>query len=319
MLAYCPFHGEEPGVSTPSFCVDVETGYWICYAECGGGGIHTFLKEMGENRHTIEDRTKHIKPAKKKKKKARQALFLPKALLGLFHHCPKSLLDDGFDMDVLEYHGIGFDLVKQIPTFPVFDKDGNLLTVIGRQHNSSRYGKYMPYTLRDLKRYGIEFVPDFVKINVFWREDKFFLTDDCYTRNVPIIVCEGFKSAMWLVQHGYNNVVALMGTNMTEYHVSLLEKLGKTVILCLDGDGPGIISTIRCANMLRSLVVKSVVYEGGITQTDDLKTPERVTTLIDGAVSIAKFKRLHKSKISEMKQKRKVNTKSKRKDYVYRK
>lgn len=295
-MAYCPIHGEIPGKSKPSLCVDVETGNWICFAGCGGGGIKSFLGHMGENKHTIVDKTQNLNPVKRSKKKrssSKEQVYLNKAVLGLFDYAPLDLIDEGFEEDVLQYHDIGYDKAKNRVTYPVFTRSGDLLAIVGRRP-TSEFGKYVPYTEKELIAMGLSQIPKYEKGSVFWREDKFFQTNSCHDRAEPVILVEGFKAALWLVQAGYNNVMALMGTHITDTHVRTLENLGKTVILCLDGDKPGIVSTVKNGYKLsRTLRTLTCYYKGGAKQPDDIKDKGLLKQMIEEPISITKFKRIH--------------------------
>lgn len=54
------------------------------------------------------------------------------------------------------------------------------------------------------------------------------------------IVVEGYMDAVLLFQHGVTNVVATMGTALTDAHAKLLRPLADRVFLCFDGDEAGI-------------------------------------------------------------------------------
>ena len=301
-MAFCPLHGEVPGSSKPSLCIDVETGSWICFAGCGGGGVKQFLHQLGETKHTIKDKTKGIKPTKKRKKKKKiQTGTIPKAILGVLHNMPNELVEAGFEEEVLLYHDIGYDRQRNRITYPVFTREGDLIAIVGRRP-TSEFGKYVPYSERELQSMGVECIPKYEKGLVFWREDKFFATESCHDRHEPVIIVEGFKAAMWLVQAGYNNVMALMGTHVTDSHLSTLQALGKTVILCLDGDAPGIKSTVKtCYKINEYCKVLTCIYPGGATQPDDIKDMDLLHEMINKPVSITKYKKLNKNVLKEIK------------------
>lgn len=301
-MAFCPLHGEVPGASKPSLCIHVETGSWICFAGCGSGGIKQFLQQHGETAHTIKDKTKNIKATRKKKKKrAVQSNYLPKALLGLFNYRPDELMDSGFEEDVLLYHDIGYDRQKNRVTYPVFTREGELIAVVGRRP-TSEFGKYVPYTERELVSLGVDHPPKYEKGLVFWREDKFFQTNSCHDRREPVILVEGFKAALWLVQAGYNNVMALMGTHLTDAHLSTLQTLGKTVILCLDGDPPGVKSTVKtCYKLNEHCRVLTCNYPGGALQPDDIQDMDLLHDMIKKPITITKYKKLNSKILKETK------------------
>ena len=307
-MAFCPLHGEVPGSSKPSLCIDVETGSWICFAGCGGGGIKQFLQQHGETEHTIKDKTKHIKVTKKRKRKAvkTQTDYLPHALLGLFNNRPDKLIEAGFEEDVLLYHDIGYDPGKSRITYPVFTREGQLISIVGRRP-TSQFGKYVPYTANEYSALGVDVIPKYEKGLVFWREDKFFQTNSCHDRTKPVILTEGFKGALWLVQAGYNNVMALMGTHITDAHLNTLQSLGKTVILCLDGDKPGIISTVKnCYKINRHCRVLICKYPGEATQPDDIQNLDLLHNMVSKPITITKYKKQYKNIIKEIKNGRKI-------------
>lgn len=295
MMAYCPFHGEEPGSSTPSMCINLDTGSWICFAGCGGGGLEQFLSWKGVPKHKIKDNIDNVIRTRQKKKR-KQNGCLNKAVLGILRSCPTSLVESGFDPNVLLEHDIGYDKKLKRITYPVFTRNNDLIAIVGRRTDTT-FGKYIPYTEKELKAMGLENTPQYEKGQVFWRENKFFEIDTCQDRKEPVILCEGFKAAMWLYQHGYYNVMALMGTHVTEAHTKTLETLGKTVILCLDGDPPGIKSTLKNGYKLsRTLKVLTCHYKHGATQPDDIKDENELHEMIENPISINKYKKLIKEK-----------------------
>jgi DNA primase len=53
------------------------------------------------------------------------------------------------------------------------------------------------------------------------------------------IIVEGYLDAVMLHQHGFENVLATLGTALTDAHVKILRSLARKVILCFDGDDAG--------------------------------------------------------------------------------
>lgn len=67
------------------------------------------------------------------------------------------------------------------------------------------------------------------------------------------IIVEGYMDAVLLVQHGFGNVLATLGTALTDAHVELLRPLAKALYLCFDGDEAGIRAAERAVEVaLRS-------------------------------------------------------------------
>jgi DNA primase len=64
------------------------------------------------------------------------------------------------------------------------------------------------------------------------------LAKDAASRN-GIVVVEGYMDAMMAHQHGFNNVVASMGTALTGYQVDAIRRLTSSVVMALDADAAG--------------------------------------------------------------------------------
>ncbi len=59
------------------------------------------------------------------------------------------------------------------------------------------------------------------------------------------VIVEGYMDAVMAHQHGFNNVVASMGTALTEHQVALVRRLTHRVTMALDGDPAGRNATLR--------------------------------------------------------------------------
>ena len=59
------------------------------------------------------------------------------------------------------------------------------------------------------------------------------------------VIVEGYMDAVMAHQHGYDNVVASMGTALTEQQVALVRRLTNNVTMALDGDPAGRNATLR--------------------------------------------------------------------------
>lgn len=71
-------------------------------------------------------------------------------------------------------------------------------------------------------------------------------------KNEVIYLTEGFMDVIALNNQNIKNVVALMGTNLTKEHILLLKKITTNIIIFLDGDLPGKISSLKIASVLLS-------------------------------------------------------------------
>ena len=65
-----------------------------------------------------------------------------------------------------------------------------------------------------------------------------------------IIIMEGFMDVIRASSIGVKNTVALMGTALTKEQTELIKRLSNNIILCLDGDEPGVHATISIGEHL---------------------------------------------------------------------
>lgn len=70
-------------------------------------------------------------------------------------------------------------------------------------------------------------------------------------KNGQILIVEGYMDVISLYQKGVANAVAALGTAFTPYHVSLLKRYAREVILCFDGDNAGEAATQKALAVLK--------------------------------------------------------------------
>ncbi len=82
--------------------------------------------------------------------------------------------------------------------------------------------------------------------------------------NLAVIV-EGYMDVILAHQYGFTNVVASMGTSITEKQVNILKKLSRNLVLALDPDAAGTEAMQRCIdheNILESEIKVVILPEG---------------------------------------------------------
>ena len=109
-----------------------------------------------------------------------------------------------------------------------------------------------------------------------------------------IIMVEGYMDAVSLHQRGIQNVVASLGTALTEAQARLLRKHAEKVVISYDSDGAGQAATMRGLEIL-----KNVGCDVRILQMEGAKDPDeyvikygngRFNLLVDNAISLIEFK-----------------------------
>lgn len=129
-------------------------------------------------------------------------------------------------------NGKTYDMFSRRITFPLWDKDGNIVGFSARIYRGEKdVSKYM--NSRETKI--------FKKGETLY---NYHNAKDVAKREKRIVVVEGFMDAIRVSLSGIKNVVALQGTAMTSDQINLLKKLRVKVILCLDNDNAGLMATV---------------------------------------------------------------------------
>jgi len=127
------------------------------------------------------------------------------------------------------------------------------------------------------------------------------------------VIVEGYMDVMQAHQAGFSNVVAQMGTALTEAQLRQLQRYTKRLVLALDPDAAGINATLRGVEVAQETLEQEwepvfdprglVGYEGRLgaeirvlrlprgQDPDDLirEEPQRWAGLVEGAVSVVDF------------------------------
>lgn len=109
-----------------------------------------------------------------------------------------------------------------------------------------------------------------------------------------MLIVEGYMDTISLHQRGITNVVASLGTAMTEAQGRLLRKSSEQVIVGYDADGAGQAATIRGLEILQNLGcdVRILQIEGAKDPDEFILKygPERLRKYMDSAISLVEFK-----------------------------
>ena len=96
------------------------------------------------------------------------------------------------------------------------------------------------------------------------------------------IVVEGFFDCLRIHQSGYRNVVALMGSSLSEAQEKLLLERSRELVLMLDGDEAGRRASQQLVTQLRRKVSLSLVQVPSGRQPDQLSR-EEIERILCGA------------------------------------
>jgi DNA primase len=100
------------------------------------------------------------------------------------------------------------------------------------------------------------------------------------------VIVEGYLDVIALHQEGFSNAISPMGTALSEYHLRLLKRYSKRIVLALDPDAAGDKATMRGLEVARQTLDREAdpVFDprGLLGSEGRLKADIRVTTLPDG-------------------------------------
>ncbi len=124
-----------------------------------------------------------------------------------------------------------YDRFRNRLMFPIRDASGKVIGFGARALDDS-LPKYLnsPQTLvfdKSGSLYGIDFARAAIR-----------------KENLAVVV-EGYMDVIVAHQHGFSNVVASLGTALTEKHVGTVKKLTNRLVLALDADSAGQMATLR--------------------------------------------------------------------------
>jgi DNA primase len=279
--APCPFHSEK----TPSFIVTPERQSWHCFGACstGGDAISFYMRregvEFGEALRALADKTgvalassaiqtksattfevneaaasfyegllytpggentrEYLKSREVSKESAR-SFRLGLSPIGTDSGSLRAhLLAEGFTVEQM----IAAGLVRQFDDgntrdffrgrlmYPIADRRGRVAGFGARTLDGSD-PKYINTAGTDVfdKRsiaYGLNLASESIRV-----------------RGQAIVV-EGYMDVIAAHQHGHHNVVASMGTALTDTQMSQLRSLAGKIVLALDADAAGQEATVR--------------------------------------------------------------------------
>ena len=164
--------------------------------------------------------------------------------------------------------------------FPIMDVSGRVIAFGGRKlENNEKMAKYINSNE-----------------NLVYSKKKhlFALNLAKQSDSKRIILVEGYMDAISLYQRGFNNVVASLGTALTEEQGRLLRKYSEQVILSYDSDGAGQEAIMRGLSIL-----ENQGCDARVLQMEGAKDPDefvikygsgRFKMLVDEAISLIEFK-----------------------------
>lgn len=207
-----------------------------------------------------------------------------------FRSLPEYLRKKGYtDKEMILSGAVGekdgrlFDWLGKRLIIPLIDQFGNVISFAGRRIDGGKEQKYI----------------NTKETIVFSKGKTFFnLNNLKKVKNQSgldsIIVVEGHLDVVSLVQAGFPNVVASMGTALTQDQARILKRYANKIFISYDGDFAGQKASIRGLEILREegLEVKVVAMPDGMDPDDVIKKmgADGYKKLLDQAKPLIDFK-----------------------------
>ena len=186
-----------------------------------------------------------------------------------YNDLPKFLLSKGFDRrDMLESGVVSEAEGRLIDSqggrliFPIINAMNEVIAFGGRRLEKTDFGKYK--NTKDTIVFNKS--KSLYNINLLKKLKK--------TQNISnVIMVEGYMDTISLYQAGFTNVVASMGTSLTQDQARLLKRYSDNVLISYDGDSAGQKANARGLDILKSngLNVKVVPLNDGLDPDDVIK------------------------------------------------
>lgn len=207
-----------------------------------------------------------------------------------FTDLPKYLLSKGYSREDIVDSGTVNDVNGRLTDaeggrliFPIINSYGEVIAFGGRALKKTDFGKYVNTreTIIFNKRKNL------YNINLLKKLKR--------TQTVKeVIMVEGYMDTLSLYQAGFKNVVASMGTSLTQDQARLIKRYVDTVFISYDGDGAGQKANLRGLDILKDegLNVKVVPLPEGLDPDDVIKQRgvEGYQACLDAAMPLIDYK-----------------------------
>lgn len=326
----CPFHKEK----SPSFSVSPDKQIFHCFGCGAGGNVIHFISKIENadfkeaigilaNRAGIELPTlnnyEDNKTALLKSKVYEinqiaaefyhQNLYKPTSRIGQEYIKKRKLDNRTLKSFLIGYSG-NFDELYRILKQKGFTEEEILASSLVNKTDDGKYidrfRKRVMFPIQDTRNKVIAFggrvtddsKPKYINSpeNIVYSKGRHLFGLNIAKRGElkNIIIVEGYMDAISLYQRGITNVVASLGTALTEAQGRLLRRYSERVTIGYDSDGAGQAATLRGLEILQNIGCDVRILQiSGAKDPDEYVIkygPERFLKCVEQAISLVEFK-----------------------------
>ncbi len=327
----CPFHKEK----SPSFSVSPDRQIFHCFGCGVGGDVIRFVSKIEslDFRQTLEmlaEKSGITLPTLEngmdnEKLRIKDSVFKINKIAAQFYHenlyKPSAKLAQEYvkkrklDNNTLQTFSIGFstnydELYKELKKHGFSDEEilaSSLANKSAKGQFFDRFKTRLMFPIKDVQDRVIAFggrvlddsKPKYINSpeNIVYSKGRnlFGLNVAKKSGKDKIIIVEGYMDAISLYQRGITNVVASLGTALTEQQGRLLRKYASQIIIGYDSDGAGQAATMRGMEILQNLGcdIRILQLDGEAKDPDEYVVKYgsgRFLKRVDEAISLVEFK-----------------------------
>lgn len=326
----CPFHKEK----SPSFSVSPEKQIFHCFGCGVGGNVFHFISKIEnlnfkETIETLAERSGVNLPVLENEGDTKTAilkskvyeinkiaaefyhenLYKPSAKIAQEYVKKRKLDNNTLKKFLIGYSGSYNELYLLLNTKGYTEEEILASSLVNKTPDGKfvdRFRKRLMFPIQDVRNKVIAFggrvlddsKPKYINSpeNIVYNKGRhlFGLNVAKNGESKKIIIVEGYMDAISLYQRGITNVVASLGTALTEAQGRLLRKNSEQIIIGYDSDGAGQAATMRGLEILQNLGCDIRILQiEGAKDPDEFVIkygPERFQKQVDKAISLVEFK-----------------------------
>ena len=316
--ALCPFHQEK----TPSFFIFPERQSWRCFGCSAGGDLFSFVMkkegtDFGETLRILADKAGVSLERKKGavESKLTDRLYQINEAAAQYYHdlllrSPAAegardyvMKKRGLNSKTIDNFQLGFSpgegLKKHLTDRGYSEKELLAIRLLGEKEGRvyDLFRHRLMFPIRDIKGrvvgFGARALDDsqpkylnspqtaiFDKSSILYAIDR---AKAAIKEKGLVVIVEGYMDVITAHQYGFTNVVASMGTALTEKQIRVLKGLTRSIAFALDPDVAGDTATLRAIEVARrSLEREDLEMPTWLGTTSKLRAEMKIIPLPQG-------------------------------------
>lgn len=326
----CPFHKEK----SPSFSVSPDKQIFHCFGCGVGGNVFHFLQKIENisflealeqlannagidlpsldneaDSKLIELKSKVYKINEIAANFYHERLYKPESKEAQEYIKKRKLDNKTLKNYLIGYSGNFNELYLELKKYGFSEEEILASCLVNKNENGKfidRFRKRLMFPIQDTRNRIIAFggrvlddsKPKYINSpeNIVYHKGRHLFGLNVAKREQikKLIIVEGYMDAISLHQRGITNVVASLGTAMTEQQGRLLRKSSEQIIIGYDADGAGQAATLRGLEILQNLGCDIRILQiYGAKDPDEFVTkygPERFQKCVENSISLVEYK-----------------------------